>query len=66
MTIEAQITSSYDAGQGSFRVATPFVGDVVSGALHHAYDGAYVGAYDGRDDLPADLRCLLDCLDQVD
>jgi hypothetical protein len=62
MTTEAPITSSYDAGQGSFRVATPYVGDVVSGALHHAYDGAY----DGRDDLPADLRCLLDCLDRVD
>ncbi len=58
MMSHSQSTSSYDAAQGSFVVATPFAGDVVSGALHCAYDG--------RDDLPDDWMSLLDCLDRID
>ena len=58
MMSHGQTTSTYDAAEGSVLVATPYAGDVVSGALHCAYDG--------RDELPDDWMSLLDCLDRID
>lgn len=52
------LQSAQEATGGPFRVAAPFAGDVVSRALHNAYD-------DGLD-LPEDIRSLLDCLDQFE
>lgn len=58
MMAEVILNAAQAANQSGFYVAAPYLGDIVTGALHCAYD-------DQRN-LPDAFRVLLEALDRID